>query len=289
MPIADILVERIAACGFELVGADDREAAITRATNRGIEFVGTHAEIESYLYGWMASREAMASEKLGADSVIQAAIVSLCADFPIQPSDPGSLRHGGMVLITNRPQVPFRGERVVIPDEIAPYFDVHDITVGNRSCMVHAARFPATAFAARIENLGALTAHAAREAQPFRLTIDERAVSQAGLRIAMPMTQVAQDITIAITNKTDEPHPFECYVIGQTVRFDSTRPSRHQPRTPTRMSAADVQALVNRWQEIVDQREPKLCERCEREREANPRGWSACSVCTPPVHDRPTL
>lgn len=236
--ISDALRERVIACGFDLVGWDDTCGAISHSLNRGLEFVGTHVEIEAYLFGWMASREAAATDRLGADEVIHAALVSLCV-YRNELVSPGAT-----AMYHTRPQVPFRGQRVVIPDEIAPYFDVMDITVGNRSCMPHAGLFPAVAFATRASGLGSLVASVSTSiSQPIAISISERAYAQAGTRIAMPMTQVGMDIGIRVANKSDEAQAFECYVIGQTVRVGSL--GRAQ------MSAEESRALMGAWQRIV--------------------------------------
>lgn len=241
--ISDALRERVIACGFDLVGWDETSGAISHSRNSGLEFVGTHVEIEAYLFGWMASREAAATDRLGADEVIQAALVSLCG-YRNELVSPGA-----MAMYHTRPQVPFRGQRVVIPDEIAPYFDVMDITVGTRSCMPHAGLFPAVAFATRASGLGSLVASASPSmSQPIAISISERAYAQAGTRIAMPMTQVGMDIGITVANKSDEAQAFECYVIGQTVRVNS--PGR------ARMSAEEARALIGAWQQIVGTHPP---------------------------------
>lgn len=65
--------------------------------------------------------------------------------LPMGP-DPVVVPTGDTVTIQLQPQQLFRTERLVIPSEIAPFFRIDDIKIGNRSQLVTTGSLPATAF-----------------------------------------------------------------------------------------------------------------------------------------------
>jgi hypothetical protein len=102
--------------------------------------------------------------------------------------------------VTNRPQVLFRSERLVIPDSPAypnqsgatqaDSFDVLDIKVGNRSQLVSGeAALPGRAFA-------------------------ENAV---GVRLAMDTASIAQDIIVAVLNTDVASATFRAIIFGTSA------------------------------------------------------------------------
>lgn len=57
-----------------------------------------------------------------------------------------SVAAGVQAVISVLPQVIFRGQRLVVPSDIAGSFSIDDIIVGNRSQLVSAGALPARAF-----------------------------------------------------------------------------------------------------------------------------------------------
>jgi hypothetical protein len=89
--------------------------------------------------------------------------------------------------ITTKPQVTFRGVRLVIPAAVGANFTLNDIKVGQRSQFVSATQLPSAMFA-------------------------ETAV---GVAMVLDTCTVGQDITVTVTN-TDaaNPHDFSAAIIG---------------------------------------------------------------------------
>lgn len=93
------------------------------------------------------------------------------------------------VDITSRPQVIFRGERLVVPSGIAEHFDILDIKVGNRSQMIESTAVPAQAFTA-----------------------------QSGSPLRMDVASIAQDVTLVVANRTRKVRPFRAALFGTATQ-----------------------------------------------------------------------
>ena len=102
--------------------------------------------------------------------------------------------------VTSRPQVLFRGERLVIPDSPAypgqaagttqaDSFLINDIKIGNRSQLVEATALPARAFA-------------------------ENAV---GVRLSLDSASIAQDVVIAVSNVDTSAGTFRAVMFGTSA------------------------------------------------------------------------
>jgi hypothetical protein len=105
----------------------------------------------------------------------------------------------GTFNVTSRPQVIFRGERMVIPDSpaggigspmITDEFDVLDLKVGNRSQLVEATSLPARAFA-------------------------ENAV---GVRLALDTASIAQDVVIQVQEQLGASATFKAVIFGTAAQ-----------------------------------------------------------------------
>lgn len=96
---------------------------------------------------------------------------------------------GTSVLVTTAPQVVFRGERLVIPSDIAGAVQVIDVKVGNRS------------------QFGAGTSVPGR-------TFDERGV---GVRMQMDTAQISQQIIIIAANNSGADVEFTASIIGKAI------------------------------------------------------------------------
>jgi hypothetical protein len=97
---------------------------------------------------------------------------------------------GTEASVISRPQVVFRGERLVIPSTVAPFFSVIDIKVGNRSQLVNSVALPAQMFI-------------------------ETAV---GIRLSMDTAAVAQDVALIVSNDTLASTTFQAAIIGTAAQ-----------------------------------------------------------------------
>ena len=97
---------------------------------------------------------------------------------------------GTEASVISRPQVVFRGERLIIPSNVAPFFSVIDIKVGNRSQLVNSVALPAQMFI-------------------------ETAV---GIRLSMDTAAVAQDVALIVSNDTLVSTTFQAAIIGTAAQ-----------------------------------------------------------------------
>ena len=232
--------------GFKIVGWDETSGGLV---SDGIEFVGTHAEIMAYLHGWLGHLER---------GTASYSLLSLRSGGPYtSPPGSGILQPGSTVQVTSRPQRGFfRGERVAIPDSIARFFEIVDITVGNNSCMPQAQRISGELLAARIDQRALIELSKERGDGPFDITITDAARAEFGLQHRMGECLPAMDITVVASLKHDAPpSPFEILILGTeppdpAMRYRPTTPGA--PRSsPTPLGKADVDALIARWQDIL--------------------------------------
>lgn len=96
---------------------------------------------------------------------------------------------GATAIITTRPQVVFRPDRLVIPASIASSFLINDLKVGKNSQFVAATAVPAEAF-----TQGAF-----------------------GVRLKLDTAQVSQDIILNVTNTSGGALRFTAALIGPAV------------------------------------------------------------------------
>ncbi len=92
-------------------------------------------------------------------------------------------------IITTRPQVIFRPDRLVVPASIAASFLINDLRVGKNSQFVSATAVPAEAF-----TQGAF-----------------------GVRLKMDTAQISQDIILSVTNISGGALRFNAALIGPAV------------------------------------------------------------------------
>ncbi len=91
--------------------------------------------------------------------------------------------------LTQRPQIVFRPERIVVPAAVAAFFQITDVKVGKNSQFVSSGAVPAATFA-------------------------ETAF---GVRLKMDTCQISQDLIIDVTNLDIAAHRFLAAMIGESV------------------------------------------------------------------------
>jgi hypothetical protein len=96
----------------------------------------------------------------------------------------------GAVDVVSRPQIVFRGERLVVPAVIGVNFSLIDVKVGNRSQLANSTALPAATFA-------------------------ENAV---GVRLALDTATVAQDIALVVENISSDNATFMAALIGTAAQ-----------------------------------------------------------------------
>lgn len=185
---------------FRINGWDEVNGAIV---GNGCTFIGTHSEVRSYLEAWGKCRRLAKEPK-----VLQSMLV-LRSSVPITSSEYAS--------ICVRPWRPFRGDRIAIPDVIAPYFEIDDIKIGNCSQFEQGGSQSAMLYAARIDQ-SAKFLIADGGAVPIQISIAEVAIGQFGRALSMIACQVSQDITMIVRlKKGAPPTEFEAMILGLTV------------------------------------------------------------------------
>jgi hypothetical protein len=91
-----------------------------------------------------------------------------------------------VTAVISRPQIVFRGERLVIPSTLSANFSINDIRIGNRSQLGNSNVLPAQMFI-------------------------ETAV---GVRLSLDTAQIAQDIAIEVNNISNTNVTFQAALIG---------------------------------------------------------------------------
>lgn len=109
--------------------------------------------------------------------------------FPLGFESDGPIEGGDSTTITSRPQVLFRGERLVIPSDIAGDFVIDDVKVGKDSQFVAEGSIPGR-------------------------VLQENAVDVA---FQLDTAQISQDITISATNISGAPRTFRAALIGSAA------------------------------------------------------------------------
>jgi len=107
----------------------------------------------------------------GAPAVVERPLRDM-REFPLGFFQSGISMIMGAIDVISRPQIVFRGERLVVPSSIAADFALIDIKVGNRSQLANSTALPAQVF-------------------------QENAV---GVRLALDTAVVAQDIALIVEN-----------------------------------------------------------------------------------------
>lgn len=136
-----------------------------------------------------AAQAVMAQKIANASLLTRTAAPTKAREYPLGFLSDAQVAAGATVRITSRPQVVFRGERLIIPSDIAGQFQVNDIIVGKTSQKVSTTPVPARVF-------------------------DERGV---GVRMTMDTAQISQDVVLDVTNIGGAPATFRAAIIGSAV------------------------------------------------------------------------
>lgn len=130
------------------------------------------------------------AEKIAANSVLtRQDKPNIARDYPIGFVSSAPIGAGLVGIITSFPQIVFRGERLIVPSDIAGQFVLNTIVVGKNPQQVSTDPIPCRVF-------------------------DERGV---GVRLSMDTAQISQQIVLNVTNIGGAPATFRAAIIGKAV------------------------------------------------------------------------
>lgn len=136
-----------------------------------------------------AMQAAVAQRMVNSGLVVTQTQPTRAREFPLGFESSIPVNPGQTASITSRPQVPFRGERLIVPSDIAGSFTLLDLRVGKNS---------------QFSSSGAVPAR----------TFQENAV---GIRLQLDTAQISQDITINVQNIGGAPQTFRASLIGSAL------------------------------------------------------------------------
>lgn len=137
-----------------------------------------------------AALEAMKAQIMARNAVLTTEQVPTRArEYPLGFVSAAPVAAGGTVDIVAQPQVVFRGERLIVPSDIAGGFVINDLKVGKNSQFASSNPIPARTF-------------------------DEQGV---GVRLVLDTAQISQQIVLTVTNIGGAPTTFRATLIGSAV------------------------------------------------------------------------
>lgn len=132
---------------------------------------------------------ATAVKRVEQGSILKKTAPTKSREFPIGFDSVATIAAGASATLTQRPQIVFRPERIVVPAAVAAFFQITDVKVGKNSQFVSSGAVPAATFA-------------------------ETAF---GVRLKMDTVQISQDLIIDVTNIDVAARRFLASMIGESV------------------------------------------------------------------------
>lgn len=136
-----------------------------------------------------AMRAAVAQRMVDTGLIVQREKPTKAREFPLGFESATTIAPTATGVITSRPQIPFRGERLIVPSDIAGSFTILDLRVGKNSQFTSSGAVPARTF-------------------------QENAV---GIRLRLDTAQISQDVTISVQNIGGAPQTFRASIIGSAI------------------------------------------------------------------------
>lgn len=156
-------------------------------------------ELDALDLGGVAGQEQAMSkamvERIKAAKLAQASLLTRAdrptkaREYPLGFLSDAQIAAGAQADVTSRPQIVFRGERLLIPSDIAGQFSVVSIIVGKNPQQVSSVAVPGRVF-------------------------DERGV---GVRLSLDTAQISQDIVLRVQNIGGAAATFRAAIIGAAV------------------------------------------------------------------------
>lgn len=230
---------------FEIIGWDETHGGVKGVDN---EFVGTHAEVNAYLQGWIHHAEQN-------PRVMRRSMLVLRTNGPYD--NQLTIEPGVMFQVTTRPQVAgFKTDRIAIPADIARYFEILDITIGNRSQNPQEQTIPGETFAMPTESmLALLDLNKGVDSFLPKIAITQPALAEFGREFDMDIGQIAMDIVVVARLLPTAPGPMS-FVMVMLGTLERDRPLARLPRPKkARITAEEARELLTKWHDIINQAE----------------------------------
>lgn len=106
---------------------------------------------------------------------------------------------GSTVGLVTRPQVPFRGTRLLIHRPVASSFLIHSVRVGNREATAASCPIPADVFLTDLDKL-AFVEELFKQDRAYELKVNKGGAELLGMPLCLPNAQPGTDILILIEN-----------------------------------------------------------------------------------------
>tara|TARA_R100001244_G_scaffold132394_1_gene108869 strand:- start:14648 stop:15295 length:648 start_codon:yes stop_codon:yes gene_type:complete len=140
-------------------------------------------------YMQRARAQAMAVREVNQGTLLKKTGPTKSREFAIGFDSGTTIAAGASATLTQRPQIIFRPERIVVPASLASFFLINDVKVGKNSQLVSAGAIPAATFS-------------------------ETAF---GVRLKMDTVQISQDLIMLVTNIDVGAQRFLGAMIGESV------------------------------------------------------------------------
>ena len=98
----------------------------------------------------------------------------------------------GAIDVTSRTEIKFHGERLVVPSNLAEFFDLIDVKVANRSQLANSTAVPAEMFGETEE----------------------------GVYVGLDLAKIGQTIALVVENITSDHQTFQAALIGTAISGD---------------------------------------------------------------------
>lgn len=171
-------MRNVLAGDYEILGDDDRFIA------------GADDDLMSILAG--ADTDAAKTAIMARNGlVLRRQMPNRSRRFPLGFASDGTVAAGASVVIVSRPQVLFRGERLVIPSDIAGDFVIDDVKIGKNSQLVAEGPIPARA-------------------------LQEDAID---VWFQLDTAQISQDISLSVTNIAGAARQFRAALVGRAAEL----------------------------------------------------------------------
>jgi len=148
--------------------------------------IGADGEV---IYGYEIGAQRMAAVPGAANPVLRERGMSKAREYVLGFDSVATVAAAATAIITNRPQVVFRPDRIVVPASISPSFLINDFKVGKNSQFAAASAVPAEIFSQ----------------------------NAFGVRLKMDTANPAVDVVINVTNISAGALRFLAAVIGPAV------------------------------------------------------------------------
>lgn len=136
-----------------------------------------------------ARRVAEAVKRVEGGTLLKKTTPQKSREFPVGFDSVATIAAGATATLTQRPQIIFRPERIVVPAAVAAFFQIQDVKVGKNSQLVSAGAIPAATFS-------------------------ETAF---GVRLKMDTVQISQDLILIVVNIDVAARRFLASMIGESV------------------------------------------------------------------------